>query len=68
MHYDFMCSIIGPADKLFASFNQVETCLQMVWNHGSQVPCSPRHSSQQVLFGVLAVLVAIKHAALLMTF
>ena len=67
--YDFMCSIIGPAGRLFASFNQVETCLQVVWNHGSQVPCSPRHSSQWVLFvGVLAVLVAIKHAALLMTF
>ena len=69
VHYDFMCSIIGPAGRLFASLNQVETCLQVVWNHGSQVPCSPRHSSQRVLFvGVLAVLVAIKHAALLMTF
>ena len=69
VHYDFMCSIIGPAGRLFASLNQVETCLQVVWNHDSQVPCSPRHSSQRVLFvGVLAVLVAIKHAALLMTF
>ena len=68
VHYDFMCFIIGPAGRLFASFNQVETCLQVVWNHGSQVSCLPRHSSQQVLFGVLAVLVAIKHAALLMTF
>ena len=53
----------------FASLNQVKTCLQVVWNHGSQVPCLPRHSSQRVLFvGVLAVLVAIKHATLLMTF
>ena len=70
VHYDFMCSVIGPAGRLFASFHQVETCpMQVVWNHGPQVPCSPRHSSQQVLFvGVLAVLVAIKHAALLMTF
>ena len=24
VHYDFMCSIIGPAGRLFASFNQVE--------------------------------------------
>ena len=68
VHYDVMCSIIGPAGRLFASFNQVKTCLQVVWNHGSQGPCSPRQSSQRVLFGVLAVLVAIKHAALLMTF